>query len=48
VTILGASSPDWFAQAFKGTALRGGWLLARFLFCPSREAGRPIGAQDRG
>jgi hypothetical protein len=42
VTILGASSPDWFAQAFKGTALRGGWL-ARFLFCPSREAGRPIG-----
>lgn len=42
VTILGASSPDWFAQAFKGSALRGGWL-ARFLFCPSRDAGRPIG-----
>lgn len=42
VTILGASSPDWFAQAFKGSALRGGWL-ARFLFCPSRDAGKPIG-----
>lgn len=42
VTILGASSPDWFAQAFKGSALRGGWL-ARFLFAPSREAGEPIG-----
>lgn len=42
VTILGASSPDWFAQAFRGTALRGGWL-ARFLFAPSREAGEPIG-----
>lgn len=42
VTILGASSPDWFAQTFKSTALRGGWL-ARFLFCPSREAGEPIG-----
>jgi hypothetical protein len=42
VTILGASSPDWFAQAFKGQSLRGGWL-ARFLFCPSREAGAPIG-----
>lgn len=42
ITILGASSPDWFAQAFKGSALRGGWL-ARFLFCPSREAGQPIG-----
>jgi hypothetical protein len=42
VTILGASSPDWFAQAFKGNSLRGGWL-ARFLFCPSREAGEPIG-----
>lgn len=42
VTILGASSPDWFAQAFKGSALRGGWL-ARFLFCPSRQAGKPIG-----
>lgn len=42
VTILGASSPDWFAQAFKGSALRGGWL-ARFLFCPSHDAGAPIG-----
>lgn len=42
ITILGASSPDWFAQAFKGSALRGGWL-ARFLFCPSRDAGKPIG-----
>lgn len=42
VTILGASSPDWFAQAFKGNSLRGGWL-ARFLFCPSRAAGTPIG-----
>lgn len=42
VTILGASSPEWFAQAFKGNSLRGGWL-ARFLFCPSREAGEPIG-----
>ena len=42
VTILGASSPDWFAQAFKGNSLRGGWL-ARFLFCPSKEAGTPVG-----
>lgn len=42
VTILGASSPDWFAQAFKGNSLRGGWL-ARFLFAPSRDAGEPIG-----
>lgn len=42
VTILGASSPEWFAQAFKGNSLRGGWL-ARFLFCPSRDAGPPIG-----
>lgn len=42
VTILGASSPDWFAQTFKGNSLRGGWL-ARFMFCPSKDAGEPIG-----
>jgi hypothetical protein len=42
LTLLGASSPEWFAQAFKGADLRGGYL-ARFLFCPSVNAGEPIG-----
>jgi Protein of unknown function (DUF3987) len=42
VTLLGASSPEWFAQAFSGKNLRGGYL-ARFLFCPSGAAGDPIG-----
>lgn len=42
VTLLGASSPDWFAQAFSAKNLRGGYL-ARFLFCPSRDATDPIG-----
>lgn len=42
ITILGASSPDWFAEAFKGTSLRGGFL-ARFMFCPSNNAGKYIG-----
>ena len=42
VTILGASSPDWFAESFKASSLRGGFL-ARFLFCPSREPGPYVG-----
>lgn len=42
ITILGASSPDWFAESFKASSLRGGFL-ARFLFCPSREPGAYVG-----
>lgn len=42
ISILGASSPDWFAEIFKESALRGGFL-ARFLFCPSNEPGDYVG-----
>lgn len=42
ISILGASSPEWFAETFKGNMLRGGFL-ARFMFCPSREAGPYVG-----
>lgn len=42
ISILGASSPDWFAESFRGSSLRGGFL-ARFLFCPSREPGEYVG-----
>lgn len=41
LTILGASSPEWFAEKFKANMLRGGFL-ARFLFCPSRTAGEYV------
>lgn len=42
ITILGASSPDWFAESYKASMLRGGFL-ARFLFCPSNQAGKYVG-----
>jgi hypothetical protein len=42
ITILGASSPDWFAESYKASLLSGGFL-ARFLFCPSDEAGEYVG-----
>ncbi len=42
ISILGASSPDWFAETFKESALRGGFL-ARFLFCPSNDPGEYVG-----
>lgn len=41
LSILGASSPTWFAEQFKGKDLEGGFL-ARFLFCPSVESGEPV------
>ena len=42
ITILGASSPAWFAAVYQESALRGGFL-ARFLFCPSTETGAYVG-----
>jgi Protein of unknown function (DUF3987) len=42
ITILGASSPEWFAESYKASLLGGGFL-ARFLFCPSEEAGAYVG-----
>ena len=38
LTVLGASSPDWFIEAFKASDLRGGFL-ARFVWCPSSDLG---------
>src|SRR5438128_6370612 len=42
VSILAASSPDWFAASFKESALRGGFL-ARFLYCPCFEPAAYVG-----
>lgn len=42
ISILGASSPSWFAEAFKAKDLQGGFY-ARFLFCPSFESGTYVG-----
>jgi len=42
ISILGASSPAWFASAYKESALRGGFL-ARFLFCPAATPGSYVG-----
>jgi len=42
VSILGASSPDWFAESFKESQLKGGFF-GRFLFCPSNEPGEYVG-----
>jgi hypothetical protein len=42
ITILGASSPEWFAESYKASLLGGGFL-ARFLFCPSEDAGAYVG-----
>lgn len=39
VSMLGASSPDWFAKAFTDAALRGGFF-ARMLFVPSNAPGK--------
>lgn len=50
LSILGASSPAWFAEQFRGKDLEGGFL-ARFLFCPSTESGQPVsdpGPPDEG
>lgn len=41
-SVLGASSPEWFADTFRQNMLRGGFL-ARFLFCPSRTPGAYVG-----
>ena len=38
ISILGASSPDWFADTFKEQQLKGGFL-ARFMFCPNNDPG---------
>lgn len=43
VSILGASSPSWFAESFKAKDLSGGFL-ARFMFCPSAQAGPAVGS----
>jgi len=42
LTILGASSPDWFAESFKESQLKGGFF-GRFLFCPATEPGEYVG-----
>lgn len=42
ISILGASSPSWFASVYQESALRGGFL-ARFLFCPSSTPGEYVG-----
>ena len=42
LTMLGASSPDWFAETFKESSLRGGFL-ARFMFCPNNDPGEYVG-----
>jgi hypothetical protein len=42
ITILGASSPEWFAESYKASLLGGGFL-ARFLFCPGDEPGAYVG-----
>jgi hypothetical protein len=42
LTILGASSPDWFGDSYTASLLGGGFL-ARFLFCPSQEASAYVG-----
>lgn len=50
ISILGASSPQWFEDTYKASMLRGGFL-ARFLFAPSEERGKPVddpGAPDTG
>jgi hypothetical protein len=50
VTILGASSPTWFAESYRQSMLSGGFL-ARFLFCPSRDPGPYVedpGPRDDG
>jgi hypothetical protein len=36
LTILGASTPEWFAQSYKAADMKGGFL-ARFAYCPSEE-----------
>lgn len=41
LSILGASSPAWFAANFQSAALSGGFL-ARFLFVPSSEPGKYV------
>lgn len=41
LSILGASSPAWFAERFQAKDLEGGFL-ARFLFCPSSAAGPTV------
>ena len=41
ITILGASTPEWFADSFKADMLRGGFL-ARFLFCPAEKRGAHV------
>lgn len=50
LTILGASTPEWFAASFKQNTLRGGFL-ARFIFCPSETRGAYVsdpGPRNRG
>ena len=42
ISILGASSPSWFAAVYQESALRGGFL-ARFVFCPSATPGEYVG-----
>lgn len=41
LTMLGASSPDWFSNTYKASMLRGGFL-SRFLFCPDSRRGEPV------
>jgi hypothetical protein len=46
ITILGASSPDWFAESYKASLLSGGFL-ARFLFAPATRRGSMLAIPGR-
>jgi hypothetical protein len=41
LSMLAASSPDWFSKAFSAEHLRGGFL-ARFIYCPSSDYGPDV------
>ena len=41
LSILGASSPTWFAESLRGRSPEGGFL-ERIIFCPSTRTGQPI------
>jgi hypothetical protein len=50
LSILGASSPSWFAESLRGRSPEGGFL-ERIIFCPSIDAGPPVdypGPPDEG
>lgn len=41
LSILAATAPDWFAEQFKLSALRSGFLV-RFLYCPREKRGKYV------